>query len=73
MRIFAFLAALAGLVAVVAQVLRIVGANGVEAIAAQGPLLVLVSQWSQLAFIVLVTLFLFIFALSKPTRAAPES
>jgi hypothetical protein len=73
MRIVAFLAALAGLTAIIAQGFRFAGASGVEAIAKYAAIIVQVSQWSQLAFILLVTLFLFVFALSKREAASSES
>lgn len=72
MRFFAFLAGLAGLTAIVAQGLRIAGANGLEAVVEYADEIILVSQWSQMAFILLVAVFMFVFALSKASKAEAD-
>lgn len=72
MRFFAFLAALAGLVAVGSQG-AILGMGVAGMAADQQDLIVMIQnagRWAQLAFVTLMTLFLFLFALSKRSAAS---
>ena len=65
MRLIALLAGLAGLAALAAQA----GAVGVTAfqpsLADYAPVILQVGRWAQVAFILLISTFLFLFALSK--------
>lgn len=69
-RIMAFLGALAGLAAIATQVVLLsVGNFGIELEESILMMVAQVGRWSQFAFILLMTVFLFLFALSKRPKA----
>jgi hypothetical protein len=65
MRLVALLTGIAGLVSLSAQVVAIVIGTVLQDFASLMPIVFQIANWGQIAFLVLITVFFFVFALTK--------